>query len=228
MKKEKITDNYGYERIIISFISLMVFIAFTWGCATTSITSIKDPSASTETFHRILVVVPLNDIESRQKAETAFTERLSKYNVEGITSINLLLPTRQYNKEEISKILSANKIDGVLTVILTDAYVKNVYIPQSSTTWGQSNITGNVYATSPNTATLSGTINSSSYTQNFGGFTVGMPRLRYEIRLYSPNGNTVWMSTSLTKGGALTKFETFMNSLAEASIEKLKNDGLLK
>jgi len=212
------------DLILLYLIILSIIIG---GCASTNMTSVKDPSYSTKQFHKILVIAPFNDLEERNKAETAFIERLSKYNVEAIPSINIFIPTRKYNDNEIKKILSDNNFDAVLSVILTDAWTKQLYV-QSSSTYGQGNVGGNIITNSPNMATLSGSINYSSNTQTIGGV-ISKPRVKYDIRLYdATTGDTAWLSTSLTKGNAFAKFDTLINSLADTTVEKLKNDGLLK
>lgn len=195
---------------------LLIWMAFIVGCASTSITSFRDPSFATKTFYRILVVSPSADLESRTKAESAFVERLAKHSVEGIPSISVFMPTRTYTNEELLKLLSENSIDGVLLVTLTDASTKQVYIPASSSTYGQATLSGN-------------TVNYSANTQQYGGYNISQPRLRYEMRLYDVlTGNTAWVATSLTRGGAAVKFDTLIGSLADTAVEKLKEDGLLK
>jgi hypothetical protein len=114
------------------------------------------------------------------------------------------------------KLLSERKITGVLLITLTDAYSKQVYVPASSSTQGQATLSGN-------------TINFSSHTEEYGGYHVSKPRVRYEIRLYDvAKGSTAWLATSLTRGNAFARFDTLIGSLADTSVEKLKNDGLLK
>lgn len=198
-----------------------IFVLFIWmvfiaGCASTSMTSFRDPSFAKKTFHRILVVSPFADLESRTKAEAVFVERLAKYSVEGILSIRVFMPTRTYTNEELLKFLSEHMIDGVLLVTLTDAYTAQAYVPTSSSTYGQATLTGN-------------TVNYSAHTQQYGGYYISKPRVRYEIRLYDVlTGNTAWVATSLTRGNAFARFDTLIGSLVDTAVEKLREDGLLK
>ena len=105
---------------ILVFYLLGIFLM--GGCASTSITSFRDPSFAAKSFHRILAVVPLADLESRTEAEKAFVERLGTYSVEGVPSIRVFMPTRTYTNEELFKLLSENKIDGVLLVTLKERW----------------------------------------------------------------------------------------------------------
>jgi hypothetical protein len=124
-------------------VGLILGLVLITGCATTSISSFRDPSFVGKRFQRILVVAPFADLESRTKAESAFVEGLAKYAVEGISSILVLMPTRTYTSEDLSKLLSENQIDGVLLVTLTDAYTTQTYVPGSSSTYGQATLSGN-------------------------------------------------------------------------------------
>ena len=199
-----------------AIIMLLIAISFIGGCASTNVTSFRDPSFTTKTFHRVLVVVPFADLESRTKAEAAFVERFVMYSVEGIPSIRVFMPTRTYTNEELLHLLSENRIDGVLLVTLRDAYTKQAYLPPSSLTFGQASLSGNI-------------VNYSSYTQQYGGYYISKPRVRYEMRLYDVlTGNTAWVATSLTRGNAFAHFDTLIDSLADTATKKLKEDGLLK
>ena len=194
----------------------LIWIFFIGGCASTSMTTFRDPSFATTIYHRILVVAPFVDLESRTKAEAAFVERLAKYSVEGVPSIRIFMPTRTYTNEELLKLLSENMIDGVLLVTFTDAYTTQAYMPASSSTYGQATLTGN-------------TVNYSAHTQQYGGYYISKPRVRYEMRLYDVlTGNTAWVATSLTRGNAFARFDTLISSLADTAVEKLRDDGLLK
>ena len=200
------------QYVIFVFLGMLLIA----GCASTSITSFLDPSFSTKSFHRILIVSPFADLESRTKAESVFVERLAKFSVEGIPSIRIFMPTRTYTTEELLKLLSENKVEGVLLVTLTDAYTTQAYVPASSSTYGQATLTGN-------------TINYLSHTQQYGGYYISKPRVRYEMRLFDVlTGNTAWVATSVTRGNAFARFDTLIGSLAETTVEKLKEDGLIK
>jgi len=80
------------------------------------------------------------------------------------------------------------------------------------------------------TSALTGnTINYLSHTQQYGGYYISKPRVRYEMRLFDVlTGNTAWVATSVTRGNAFARFDTLIGSLAETTVEKLKEDGLIK
>ncbi len=191
-------------------------LLFVAGCAFTSMTSFLDPAFATKAFHRILIASPFADLELRTKAESFFAECLAKHAVKGIPSIRVFMPTRTYTDEEFSKLLSENGIDGVLIVTLADAYTTQAYVPASYSTQGQATLSGN-------------TINYSARTQQYGGYYVSKPRVRYEMRLYDVStGNTAWVASSLTRGNAFVNFDILISSLADTTVSKLRKDGLLK
>ncbi len=186
------------------------------GCATTNLTSFRDPEFAGKNLHKILVVVPFSDLESRQTAETAFVNRFAGYGVEAVPSMQMLMPTRTYTNEELAKILFENKVEGVLIVKLTDVSSTQTYVPQSSSTYGQGTLSGN-------------TINYSSQTYSYGGYYISKPRVRFELQLFDvSSGKVAWVGTSLTRGNAYARFKTLINSLAGSAVRQLVQDGLVQ
>ena len=126
---------------ILLVVAMSLFLG---ACASTEMTSIRDPSASTLSYQRILVVAPFSDLESRMEAENAFVAQLRNRGVHGVPSISVLLPTRTYSDEELGSILKDTGVDGVLLVTLTAAYTQQSYVPGFSTTTGTATLSGNV------------------------------------------------------------------------------------
>jgi len=161
------------------------------GCASTQMTSIRDPSAPARTYGRILVIAPFSDLQSRMQAEQAFVQLLGTRNIAALPSILSFPPTRAYGEPDIARILRDNQVDGILVLRLTDASTEQVYIPPSASTTGTTTVVGN-------------TLNYSVQTQYSGGFFVSKPRVRFELRLLDTLiGQTVWLATSLTPGECL-------------------------
>ncbi len=201
---------------LLYFISCVFGLILLTGCASTRLTSFRDPDFTVRNFHKILVIVPLSDLESREAAETAFADRLTAHGVEALTALQILAPTRTYTKGELAKILSENKIEGVLIVMPTDAYTKQTYIPRSSSTYGQGTLSGN-------------TLSYSANTQYHGGYSVSKPRVKYELKLFDvPSGKIAWIGTSITRGNAFAHFITMIDSLAATAVRRLDEEGLLR
>lgn len=197
-------------RLLISLMSI-----FLMSCAATKMTAVRDPAASTLLYRNIVIIAPFSDLESRTIAENAFVQKLSEHGVQGISSITLFLPTRTYTEKELLSIIEDAGADGILFVILADAYTKQTYVPQSSTTTGTASLYGNI-------------LSYSSQTQHSGGYYISKPRVRYEIRLFDVStGNTAWLATSLTRGNSFAGFNTLVQSLARTAVQKLNEDGLI-
>lgn len=184
-------------------------------CAATRMTTVRDPSAPRSSFRNILVIAPFSDLGSRTEAENSFVARLGERGVVGIPSITVMPPLKEYVEEELLQILDESGADSILIISLTDAYTKETYVPQSSTTTGSASLYGNV-------------VNYSSRTQYHGGYYISKPRVHYELRLLDVStGNTVWLATSLTRGNAYADFNTLIDSLARTAVRKLEEDGVI-
>lgn len=183
--------------------------------ADTRVTSVLDPSVGRPTFQKILILALFADLESRMEAESIFVENLAERNVGGISSITVMPPTKEYGQDELLQIIDKSGADGILIVSLTDAYTKEIYIPQSSETTGSGFVYGNI-------------IDYSSRTTHTGGYYVSKPRVHYELRLIDvATGDTAWLATSLTRGNAFARFNTLMDSLARMAVQKLEEDGII-
>jgi hypothetical protein len=202
----------------LSAIILVVGLLLTARCAVTDITSFRDPAFSGRIYHKLLIFAPFKDIESRIKMENAFKNwrPQSIHTAKRIPSIEIIVPTRSYTDEDIDEILLENSIDGVLLLIMTDAYSTQSYVPPTSSTQGFATFSGNV-------------ANYYQTTKQYGGYYVSKPRIKFEIYLYDVSLKKVaWMSSSLTSGNAFARFGTLANSLAGTTMKRLIKDGLLQ
>lgn len=190
---------------------IIIFILINIGCATTSITSLLDPSFEKKKFKRIAVIAAIDNLEYKLKIESAFVEYLTNAKINSIASHKLFFPGRIYSKEEFGKIMFENKTDGCLLIILKDTYEQQVYIPQFS----------NIFL---------GYRSASAY--SFGGHPVSKPNFIFEVRFYAipvvSLDKHCWLATAHTTGGAATQLDTLIKSLADSTVEKLIADGLLK
>lgn len=195
---------------------LLIVFGFLASCATTRITAFKDPNFTDKTFHRILVVAPFSDMEYRDVTEKQFVYWLSFYSAEAVSSIRIMPPTRTYSEEEYNKAIMKNNIEAVLVVTITDAYTSEVFVPGSTRTNARATLMGNY-------------IDFSSRTTQSPGYFISKPRAKFEMRLFDvASGNTAWVASSLTKGGALADFETLINSLSWNAASQLRHDGMLR
>ena len=84
--------------IKIYFFFIISFLLF--GCASTKMTSFKDPDYQQANFKRILIIANTTDLEKRQKLESKMVIEFSKVGVFALESYNIFPPTRELSNED--------------------------------------------------------------------------------------------------------------------------------
>jgi len=108
--------------MLTSRLSIIALILLTvMGCTNTMAYHFTDPDFSGKNYKRILVYLSFTDLEYREEGEKIFAKEFEKYKIEGIPSLPIIMPTRKYADDELSKALQQSKVDAVLTVVLTKA-----------------------------------------------------------------------------------------------------------
>lgn len=196
---------------------VMLFLV---GCASTKMTSFKDPDYQEAEFKRILVVANTNDLEDRQTLESKMVEEFSSIGVYALESFRLFPPTRELTDEDKVELLLKNNIDAFISISVGESGVSEVYVPQtSSTTKTKGNV--NVYG---NTATYK----EKSTTTYQGGYTLNKPWAEFETQLYDvSNGQMAWIATSFTGGNAYANRNTVINSYCGKTVDQLLEDKLI-
>ena len=195
-------------------------ILFLISCASTRMTSFKDPDYQKAEFKRILVVANTNDLEDRQKLESKMVEEFSNIGVFALESFRLFPPTRELTDEDKVELLLKNDIDAFISISVGESGVREVYVPQtSSTTKTKGNVS--VYG---NTATYK----EKSTTTYQGGYTLNKPWAEFETQLYDvSNGQMAWIATSFTGGNAYANRNTVINSYCGKTVDQLLEDKLI-
>ena len=204
----------------IKYFLISVLIIFIVGCASTKMTSFKDPDYQNTEFKRILVVANTSDLEDRQKLESKMVEAFTEIGVYALESYKLFPPTRELTDEQKVDLLLKNNIDSFISISVGESGVSAVYIPQtSSTTKTEGNV--NVYG---NTARYK----EKSTTTYQGGYTVHKPWAQFETKLYDvSNGRMAWIASSFTGGNAYANRNTVINSYCGKTVDKLIEDKLV-
>lgn len=197
------------------------FIVFLFiSCASTKMTSFKDPDYQKAEFKRILIVANTNDLEDRQKLESKMVEEFSNIGVFALESFRLFPPTRELTDEEKVNLLLKNDIDAFISISVGESGVDEVYIPQTSSTTktkGEVNVYGNTAR-----------YKEKSTTTYQGGYTLNKPWAEFETKLYDvSNGQMAWISSSFTKGNAYANRNTLINSYCRKTVEQLLEDNLI-
>ncbi len=195
---------------------LVLIVFYLSGCAWTTLNTVKNPELYQVNFRKLLVVAPFSDIGLRKQTENAFIAQFNLSGVNAFSSIELIPPVKEYNEQELLNILEQNNIDGVLVVGLQDYWTSQAYIPKSSSSRGSASLYGN-------------SLYYQSYTQEYGGYYISMPRVKFEIRLFdSKSGQVAWLATSFTRGNAFANYNTLVNSLAKEVVKKLIEENVIR
>jgi len=197
-------------------IAFLIFAMFLVGCAKTTLSTIRNPELFQIKFGKILIVAPFSDIGLRKQTEDAFIVKLNLSGINAISSMQRIPPVKDYSEQELLNILEQDKIDGILVAGLKDYWTSQTYVPKSSSTRGSASLYGN-------------SLYYRSYTQEYGGYYISKPNVKFEIRLFdSKSGQVAWLATSLTKGNAFADYNALANSLAKKVVKILIEEDLLE
>ena len=196
-------------------------ILFLVSCASTRMTSFKDPDYQKAEFKRILIVANTNNLEDRQKLESKMVEAFSDIGVFAMESFRLFPPTRELTDEDKVDLLLKNNIDAFISISVGESGVDEIYVPQTSSTTktkGEVNVYGNTAH-----------YKEKSTTTYQGGYTLNKPWAEFETKLYDvSNGQMAWISSSFTKGNAYANRNTVINSYCGKTVDQLLEDNLIK
>lgn len=202
------------------------------GCASSKVTSVRDPAFQGRTFQRVVVVAPFTDLDKRATAENAFVAQLRKHGVDAMPSLQVLPPTRTYTGDEQAAIMKKTGADGVLVLTMTNQYADTTYVPgQTRTTGVTSTSSSGSSSVSPGSSSSSKTSTTvwGSVTTQDPGYYVSMPRVAFEMRLVDEaSGATAWLGTSFTAGDQFAGWSTLMDSLAAESVARMAADGVVR
>jgi hypothetical protein len=197
-------------------VALVILVpAFLVGCATTEITTFKDPEYGSRQYETIYVVTSGLNLADRDLTEAKVCEAFSEIEINCIRDIEIFLPTRSYTGEEKAATLRKLNIDASLGIQLTANYSDQTYIPQTSFTSGNTYDYG--YSSS-----YSGT------TYSFGGYAANTPVEEYQIVLIdAKSGQQALVATGKTQGDDAVNTEGMRVSLAEEIVETLIAEDML-
>lgn len=194
------------------------------GCASSKVTSVRDPAFAGRTFQHIVVVAPFTELDKKASAENAFVAQLRKRGVEAVPSMQVLPPTRAFTGEEQAAAMKKAGADAVLVLTLTKEYADTTYVPGETRTVGGASTSASSSPGSSSSATVWGSV-----TRQDPGYYVSMPRVAFEMRLVDePTGATAWLGTSFTAGDQFSAWDTLMSSLAAESVARMAADGVIR
>jgi hypothetical protein len=181
------------------------------GCASTNLTSFKDPAFHNTTFSHILIIANTSDLQWRQNLESRMVEAFKDAGVDAVQSIILFPPTRNLSTDEKVDLLVKNNIDAYLSINVGESGVQSVYVPPI----GKTVVEGNQVYEDPNKIVG-------------GNYTLSKPWANFQTSLHeTSSGSTAWIANSSTGGNAYANFSTVINSYCDKVVKQLKEDGLI-
>ena len=192
------------KKLLILLISFLLFVS----CATTKISSFKNPDIDFSNYQRMLILGNSRDIDFRKTIETDLVTAFTEQSIGAVSSIELISPVKEYTDEEIQKILSENNIDGYLSVAVVTALEESAYVPQTSYTNYRSQY-------------VNGQLISTPYTSTYGGYSVSYPKASFEIILTDiKTGQIAFKATANSEGDEFSDMKTISKSLAKKIVEE--------
>ncbi len=206
--------------------SILILIA-TPGCASSRMRSFLDPDFSDHRYKNILIAARFENLDQRADAEDIFLQQFAKIDAQVTRSVEVLLPTREYDDREFFEILDGREIDAVVLVWETDYWEEEEYSAQTSMSHTSGTLSASTYQHG-GYATTHGSVHGTTHTQTWGGHPVRKPRMRHKIELYDvASRRLAWTGGSLTKGSAYAGFKDLMHALAKETRGELLQQGLL-
>lgn len=192
------------KKLLILLISFLLFVS----CATTKISSFKNPDIDFSNYQKMLILGNSRDIDFRKTIETDLVTAFTEQSIGAVSSIELISPVKEYTDEEIQKILSENNIDGYLSVAVVTALEESAYVPQTSYTNYRSQY-------------VNGQLISTPYTSTYGGYSVSYPKASFEIILTDiKTGQIAFKATANSEGDEFSDMKTISKSLAKKIVEE--------
>lgn len=192
------------KKLLILLISFLLFVS----CATTKISSFKNPDIDFSNYQKMLILGNSRDIDFRKTIETDLVTAFTEQSIGAVSSIELISPVKEYTDEEIQKILSENNIDSYLSVAVVTALEESAYVPQTSYTNYRSQY-------------VNGQLISTPYTSTYGGYSVSYPKASFEIILTDiKTGQIAFKATANSEGDEFSDMKTISKSLAKKIVEE--------
>ncbi|MGB9430155.1 MAG: hypothetical protein WCC11_09845, partial [Gammaproteobacteria bacterium] len=185
----------------------------------------------TPPFTTVLVFGGFANLEQRQYAEDQLCEYFGDFaNVRCLESLKIFFPGETYSSQQITSRVAELHVDGVVILKPTASGTSSVYIPPTTETSWTANVSANTYVNPySDTAYTNGTVNGSSTTHTYGGFSIHKPWASFQATLWSTADNKIaWYATADSRGGGFAKWDDLIESAAEKTAKKLVADGVLQ
>src|SRR5437016_12848237 len=184
-------------------------------CATTSMNSLPSPELGGRSFHNILVVAAFADLGIRRETEDRFAAADSEGDFQFVPSYQVFCPGRQYTPEETGALLRKYEIDATLVIFPGQGGATSGYVPPT-------------YSSGCTVWSSTGGCSQVTTTQS-GGYSYRKPWAQFTAQLYdATSGTGVLVASATTGGNAYARAVTLVHSMADKTIERLTEDGIIR
>ena len=185
------------------------------GCARTSMSSMPSPEVAGRHYHNILVVAAFANLGIRRETEDRFVSASSEGHFRFVPSYQVFFPGRQYTPDETAALLRKYEIDVTLVIFPGQAGATSGYVPPT-------------YTSGCTMWTMDGGCAQVTTTQR-GGYSYEKPWAQFTAQLYdATSGAGVWVASATTGGNAYASAVTLVHSMADKTIERLTQDGIIR
>ena len=195
-----------------------VLAGIAWGfaaCARTSMSSMPAPDLGGRHYHNILVVAAFADLGIRRETEDRFAAADSEGDFQFVPSYQVFFPGRQYTPEETGALLRKYEIDATLVIFPGQGGATSGYVPPT-------------YSSGCTVWSSTGGCSQVTTTQS-GGYSYRKPWAQFTAQLYdATSGTGVWVASATTGGNAYARAVTLVHSMADKTIERLTEDGIIR
>jgi len=184
-------------------------------CARTSMSSMPAPDLGARHYHNILVVAAFADLGIRRETEDRFVSASSEGHFRFVPSYQMFFPGRQYTPEETGALLRKYEIDATLVIFPGQGGATSGYVPPT-------------YTSGCTVWSSTGGCSQVTTTQS-GGYSYRKPWAQFTAQLYdATSGTGVWVASATTGGNAYARAVTLVHSMADKTIERLTEDGIIR
>jgi hypothetical protein len=199
----------------VSTCTLAVIALGLAACATTAMNSLPSPELGGRSFHNILVVAAFADLGIRRETEDRLAAASSEGHFRFVPSYQLFFPGRQYTPEETSGLLRQHQIDATLVIFPGQGGATAGYVPPT-------------YTSGCTVWSANGGCSQVTTTQT-GGYSYQKLWAQFTAQLYdATTGAGVWVASATTGGNAFASAVTLVHSMADKTIERLTQDGVIR
>jgi len=198
-----------------TFVAIAFLSALLAGCASTRMTSFKDPDFYVTSYRRFMVVVDHPNLQTKIDLEQLLAESFLDEGVPATEHYKIFPPTREFTPEQEMEILKERGIDGIVVVVPGNAGYTSTYVPPTVSVTTKTEKTSSGEKTRTNVSTS-------------GGYDIQKPWAEASAKVYDvASGRCAWMSSAFTSGNGFASMNVVNSSFADELVDQLLDQRLV-